>query len=491
MITGWMGWVAAIVLAGALLSAPGLALAQGMAGGDVFSGGNAGYQGAAAAGNGVANPLGFESPPVTGGLPPKKAAEDGMAAAPGLIKTAQLLCTLREARFISEAVNASHEKAKVYEVACQEGLGYVIAAPEKAGAVPVTVDCVMTMAPLRGKPNPMACTLAGNANPARGLTSVMARTGRACTVENGRYLGSTPDQAIYEVACAEGGGYILQAAKAPGGGATATDCLAYGAKSNVKCVLLTPEQQERGLAGLIAGGDNPCTMTGKRYLGSNAARHDVFEVACSNGKGYMLEVDAAGKLAAQTDCLMAADIGGGCVLTDTRQAEIAPNGPYSELAKATYSELAKSAGFDCAVSKYADFPPRPNGAEVVELACSNRPDGGVGLFPTTGRPVVWDCVRAQAEGYGCAFSPANLVYGKLTGELKAKGASCVVSDARAYGRTKDGAALVEVACGDGGPGWVLEYPPHVAAPTGALRSCAQAAVAAGGACQLAANKAHG
>jgi hypothetical protein len=319
----------------------------------------------------------------------------------------------------------------------------------------------------------------------------MARGGHACAVEKGRYLGLMQDQAVYEVACSDDGGYILRAANPPAGAVTATSCLVFGPQSSLKCILSTPEEQERSLAGMVAAGGRPCAMTGKRYLGFNAERRGVIEVACSNGKGYMLEVDPAGKLAAVTDCLQAADIGGGCKLTDIRQAEIAPNGPYSNLAKATYTDLARAAGFDCAVSKYADFPPRPNGAEVVELACSNRPDGGVAVFPTTGRPEVWDCVRAQAEGYGCAFSPSALVYGKLTGALKTKGASCAVSDARPYGRTKEGAALVEVSCADGGPGWVLEYPPHAKEPAGALRTCAQAAASGGGGCQLAANKAHG
>jgi hypothetical protein len=418
MITRWASWRAAMVLAVGLLAAPRLALAQGIAAGDITGQplsmnlvaglhGTAANQASAATSGGVGNPLGFDSPPVTGGLPPKKAAEDGMAAAPGLIKAAQLACTLGQARFMFEATGADKAKAKVYEVACQEGPGYVIAAPEKAGAAPVAVDCVATTLPAGGKPNPMACKLPGNTDPAKDLTGVMARSGRACVVEQGRYLGSTADQTVYEVACRGRGGYILEAAKAPGGAATAIPCLAFGASSNLKCALSTAEEQDRAIARLIAASDHPCAVTNKRYLGSTAAHHDYVEVACSGGKGYMLEVDPTGTLLAATDCLQAADIGGGCALTSTRQAEIAPDGPYSDVAKAAYSDLAKTAGFDCAVSKYADFPPRPNGAEVVELACSNRPDGGVGVFPSTGRPVVWDCLRAQTEGYTCTFSRAS------------------------------------------------------------------------------------
>jgi hypothetical protein len=501
MITRWASWGAATVLAVTLLAAPRVAPAQGLGaldngesqgmklvGGGIGS--NASRLGSAAAGGGVGNPLGFDSPP-TSNLSLQDNAKIGKAAAPELIKATQLPCTLTDARFMFAATGGDKEKAKIYEVACQEGLGYVIIAPERAGAGPIIIDCMATTLPVRGKPNPMTCKLAGNADPAKTLGSVMARSGRPCAVEKGRYLGSTEDQNIYEVACHEGGGYILKAAKAPGGATTATPCLAYGANSTLKCLLLTPEQQLGAVTSLIAASGKPCTMTNKRYLGSSAAQHDYVEVACSGGKGYMLEVDPAGKLAAATDCLQAADIAGGCALSDTRQAQIAPNGPYSDLAKETYSDLAKTAGFDCAVSKYADFPPKANGAEVVELGCSNRADGGVALFPTTGRPEVWDCLRSRAEGYTCSFSSESNVFGKLTNHLKAKGANCVVNDARPYGRTSEGADLIEVSCADGGPGWVLEYPPHVAEPIGALQNCVQAAASAGGGCQLAANKAHG
>ena len=495
MITRWASRGAAAFLAVSLLVAPRLALAQGLASFDLDEA-QGDHMNSVAAGDGVGNPLGFDVPPVSNlslknSLSMKERATIGMADAPGLIKAAQIPCALSDARFMFSAIGADRRKAKVYEVACREGLGYVIVAPEEPGAVPVILDCMAMMQPVGGRPNPMACKLAGNADPAKGLGALMARSGRSCSVEKGRYLGSTEDLNVYEVACHEGGGYILKAAKAPGGTTTARTCLAYGANSPLKCILLTPEQQWGVVASLITTSGKSCTMTDKRYLGSTAAHHDYFEVACSGGKGYMLEVDPAGKLAAATDCLRASDIGGGCILSDTRQAEIAPNGPYSDLAKGTYSDLAKAAGFDCAVSKYADFPPKPNGAEVVELACSNRPDGGVGLFPGAGRPVVWDCLRSRVEGYTCSFSSESDVYGKLTNRLKAKGTSCVVNDARPYGRTSEGADLIEVSCADGGPGWVLEYPPHVAEPSGALRNCAQAAASAGGACRLAANKAHG
>ena len=476
MTARWASCAAAMVLALSPLGAPRLALAQGT--------GNA-----AAVGHGIGS-VDFDAPKQKEGPLPPDAAKIGMAAAPGLIKAAQLPCTLSEARFMFGATGADKDKAKVYEVACQEGLGYVIVAPEKAGVAPVIFDCMATAQPVGGRPNPMTCKLAGNADPAKGLSVLLARSGRSCTVDKGRYVGSTEDRNVYEVACQQGGGYILQAAKGPGGPTTANTCLAYGPRSNLRCILITAEQQQGAVASLIAASGKPCAMINDGFRGFIAADHNYVEVACSGGKGYLLEVDSAGRFAAVTDCLQAAGIGGGCTLTEAHPALVADDGSYSDLAKDTYSDLARKAGFDCAVSKYADFPPKANGAEVVELACSNRADGGVGVFPATGRPEVWDCLRAHAEGYTCSFSAESTAYGKLTTQLKAKGTNCAVNDARPYGRTAGGGDLIEVSCADGGPGWVLEYPPHAAEPSGALLNCVQAAASGGSSCQLAANKAH-
>ena len=242
-ITRWANW-GAVASAVALMSAPSLPAGRqradaqavisdgGIQAGDPVAGGKA-------AGPEVANLLGFDSPNLDiNKRPSPDSAKIGMAAAPALIQAAQLPCTLSEARYMFEATGADKGKAKVYEVACHEGLGYVIVAPQKAGAAPVIFDCMATTQPVDGKPNPMACKLVGNADPAKGLNILMARSGRTCAVEKGRYLGSTEDRNVYEVACHEGGGYILQAAKAPGDPTTANTCLAYACRLQPRwCIL--------------------------------------------------------------------------------------------------------------------------------------------------------------------------------------------------------------------------------------------------------------
>jgi hypothetical protein len=406
----------------------------------------------------------------------------GMSAAPALIAAGHIPCTLTDARLIGSGEDANKVKSTLYEVACKDSLGYVLSAKDKTSA-PTTYDCVIMSTPgPDGKPNPSACKLPGNANPAAGLSGVVAQAGRACTVDKARYIGSSADVTYYEVACHEGSGYVLQAPKAPGATPVATMCLAFGPDSNVKCELTPPAQQLAFIDQLAATSGKACTVKDKRYLGATPDHTDFFEIACTDGKGYVLEADATGKLKDTVDCAKAAGIAGGCTLTDARLAQTEQN--------AVYTDLSKKAGFDCAVSKYAEFPANADNAEVVELACSNRPDGGVGIFPPKGAPQVLDCLRAETEGYKCSFSPEEALYTKLSGQLRAKGKpSCTVSGARAYGRTTANADMIEVACSDGGPGWVLEYAAGSNAPTDLL-NCAQAASTGGGGCQLPTNKKH-
>jgi hypothetical protein len=291
-------------------------------------------------------------------------------------------------------------------------------------------------------------------------------------------MGSNATMTQYEIACADGADYIVQDQNAPGAKPALVPCIQLPAAEAADCKFGDPAQQYQKL---VAASGKPCTLKGQRYIGS-ADNVDYYEIACTDGKGYVLEADSSGAVKDAIDCIKAAGIGGGCTLTDSRQAETAQD--------AIYTDLAKKAGFDCAVSKYADFATPDNTVEVVELACSNRPDGGIGFFPNKGAPVVKDCLRAETEGYRCSFSPIDPLFAKLTGQLKARGkGSCVVNGARPYGRTGNGDELVEVACSDGGPGWVLEYGANSAVPTDLL-NCAQASQIGGGGCQLPTNKGH-
>jgi hypothetical protein len=407
------------------------------------------------------------------------AKDDSATVAPELVQQASLPCTITASRYIDKGDLADGASASFYEVACQEGMGYVLIKRSKAPLVQ-SEDCMIADAPGPDKkPSKLACKLPANANPMASLQPALLKAGRDCPISKARSIGQNATSTFYEVTCPSNTGFILSVQHAAGGEITASPCIGYDDQpaGGLKCELTTPEERATIINGLIAAGGKPCTVKARHFIGTTADHSDYLEVACTEGKGYMLQVDNTGKFKAQVDCLQASGIAGGCTLTDTRAAQTEQNG--------LYAKLAKKAGFNCDVTKYAAFAVNDPGLDVVELQCGNRPDGGVGVFPATGAPKVLDCIRSQDEGYHCTYTKEADVYPVLYAQLKAKGKpSCVVSGARGLGRTKEGEEFVEVACADGGPGWVLDYPAGAVEP-GSLLNCAQAAGLGG--CKLPTN----
>ncbi len=194
--------------------------------------------------------------------------------------------------------------------------------------------------------------------------------------------------------------------------------------------------------------NNGCVVKDRRYAGLSQSGSAFFEASCQDGKGFMYQVDK-GVFAKAIPCEKASTIMGGCELVNAKEAETAQAGLYTKLAKAS--------GFNCDVAKYAPFPSADQSKDIVEMACSNRPDGAVGIFgASTKDSVVYDCARALVVGYRCSFSKP--VYDSITADLKKLGKNeCVVSETRVIGKTAAGNTLVEAACTDGLKGWELEY----------------------------------
>jgi hypothetical protein len=404
-------------------------------------------------------------PPIT---PEAKAA--GMKAAPALIAAANLPCTLSAARAIGSGKDSKGQPIVLTEIACKDSLGYVIAADAKGQPAQI-FDCLMAAT----TPN-LGCRLPENANPAVGVQGLVSQSGRTCTVNQAHFMGMTTDKHIYEIACSNGEGLVLLV-PAAGGAPTADNCLAYADQANIKCTLTTTDQEMAEAKSLEAAAAK-CTVAKDRYMLSTADGADYFEIACPDGKGYVLSSNKSGALGEVIPCAQAYGIGNGCTLTDARQA--------ATQEAALYTGLAKNAGFDCQVSKYALFPQSDSTKDIVEMVCSNRPDGGVGVFPAKGAGQVYDCLRSQDEGYKCTFTPDSAVYPHLNDTLRAAGkGSCVVSSARPFAHGADGSDYVEVGCADGGSGWVMIYPAGSATPK-QLLNCAQAKDMNGG-CQLPGN----
>lgn len=380
------------------------------------------------------------------------ARKQGMAEAPAIAQAVGISCQVTDARFVGKSED---KKAKTstsfYEIDCDQGVGFILQAP--SNAKPGAFTCVEANTPQPdGKPSALPCMLPGNADPKADLAPLLAKAGVTCTPEAARGIGQSATNTYLEVACQGGVGYVLQTS-APAvvtGAASATDCLLYdSSESNIKCTLKDKASRLAVIDAYVASANVGCTVKDRRFVGMSSSGSGYYEAACTDGKGYIFKVDKA-QVSQTYPCEKAQSLLGGCTLTDAREAETAQAG--------LYTKLSKNAGFDCQVSKYAPFP-SPAGKDVVEMACSNRADGAVGVFAgPSEKSVVYDCGRAILAGYRCSFTKPADSMGAFTADLKKLGKdSCVVSANRVVGKTAKGTTYVEVACADGLKGYVLEY----------------------------------
>ena len=402
----------------------------------------------------------------------------GVKEAPGIVATAGFPCTVTDGYFIGAGDSKDDAgkpiKVKSYEVACKEGLGYILVIPTTGPAK--HYDCVSLTenASLR-------CRLSSNLDAKVQLSPLIAQTGRTCAITQTRGLGATTKgDAFYEVGCQGTTGFILEthAAAAP----EAIDCTRT-LTTNLECKFTSKDaleaQRTAIVQALMSQSGKPCQVTGSRVLGSTANGDNYYEVACGKD-GYVVLSDKSGAYVRAVGCANAASIAGGCKLTDAVDAETKETG--------VYTQLAKKGGYGCDVSKYRFIGTVNKSDELVELACSNRPDGAFAIFPDdkSTPATFYDCVRAGAVGQECKLSSPGVVFDKYTAALAARGkTTCKVSNAAWIGTSSSAHTdFVETACSDGLPGWVVEMTPSGQAKT--VLTCGEAK-SSGIACKLPGN----
>ncbi|MGH7022141.1 MAG: hypothetical protein ACREEB_00970 [Caulobacteraceae bacterium] len=405
----------------------------------------------------------------------------GMAAVPALLKTAGSDCQVSDARYIGEATDSKTKvKTTLYEAACTGSEGLLIEAKSDTPKPSLFTCEEAASAAAAGKKNANQCILPANAHPEEGLLPFVKKSGVDCTPDKIRALGQSPTSIYFELACHEGPpGYVLEIASPPnlGGPVKAESCLMFDPNSSVHCALTDRAAQMSIVDHLVTASGKPCTIKARGFIGVTSSGDTYYEAACDNGKGYMLETDAKGAFVKAIDCVDADAIAGGCKLTDTRKAKTEQN--------SLYSRLSKEAGFDCDVSGYAPFDVSVPGKEVVELACSNRPEGAVAVFPVSGGKggVVYDCAHAELVSYRCTLTKPAAGYSLLTADLKSLGkTTCAVSESRVVGVTPDQTGYIEVGCADGLPGFMIAYKMSPLAPKSVL-PCSEAH-GIGGGCNL-------
>jgi hypothetical protein len=392
----------------------------------------------------------------------------GMKDAPAVLQTAGINCTLDDALFVGQGtakVNGKDTDSKVYEVACKEGLGYFIIAPK--GGDPQTYDCLAlkTIADAAAKSGKggggQSCKLPVNLDPKHGLEPLLAKANvPSCTVSDARYIGSSAADliAIYEARCTNGHGYLLTDPK-PGSkrDLTANDC-AESALFGIKCQFTSDADIKQQIL-TLPGSSNPaaCQPSDARWVVTSKSGDRYYEIACADGKsGYIFQADFSGKVKQVIPCALAEQLAGGCTLTNISVAKTEQAG--------LYTTLVTKMGYPCTVTKYqslnleADAPHR----EIVELACKERPGSVWTLIPTEGGdPLAMNCVRAESVGLpSCKLSQMSDTYAYLASQIKEKGKTCDVSNARYIKGVRDqqGDDFVETACSGGG-GFVIAYTP--------------------------------
>lgn len=391
----------------------------------------------------------------------EKDRERGMAEAPALAQSAGLTCKVVDARFI---IADNKTKTNYYEIACDQGLGYVVIS-DPAKPAPTGAPCYEANRPIEGKPSPLTCRLPGNVDLQAQLVPYVAKSGVTCTVAKSRYIGASPTKTFIELACQEGAGQIMILTNPANlsGGAEMSNCLNYEPGGTVSCELTDRAAQLAIIDTLMAGSGKTCAIKDKRYVLSTKAGSNWYEAACQDGSGYMIEQAANGALARTVPCADADFVGGGCTMTDARASKTEQNG--------LYSRLAGKAGFNCNVERYGVF--NVPDKEIVELKCTDRPDGAIADF-SSAKAVVYSCPVAEAQGYRCSFSDKAQSYAQITKDLKSlKDTTCVVRETRPMDKATDTTVYVEANCSDGNGSYVIGYQRGGTKATEVL-ACAQA-----------------
>ncbi|MGC1523308.1 MAG: hypothetical protein WA803_17325 [Steroidobacteraceae bacterium] len=227
--------------------------------------------------------------------------------------------------------------------------------------------------------------------------------------------GREVETRVYEVACRAGMGYLLetQGTELP----MAISCLsaeearaadvAKGSEPSYFCKLPENTNVYGLVTSMIAAGSGAqCEVRTLQSFGHSESTHsDYSEVACTDGKGFMLRVAQPGSEAQNTamSCQEAAKQGIKCKLTDAGPVE-------APVTLQTFKDVLARNGVTCNVGKI-----RLIGQEdhlkryVVEYRCADQPAGRVAFLPLPGNANPYeslDCATAlSASGVTCEFTP--------------------------------------------------------------------------------------
>jgi hypothetical protein len=227
--------------------------------------------------------------------------------------------------------------------------------------------------------------------------------------------GREVDTRVYEVACSGKMGYLLetQGTATPvsiscvaAEEARAAD-VAKGKPPGFFCGLPENKDVYAMLTSLIAAGAGAqCSVQRLQYFGrSESTQSEYSEVACTDGKGFLLRTALPGSNSANTvmSCTDAAGQGLKCRLTDVPQVE-------APVTADTFKAALARNGVSCRVDQVRMIGQEDHRKRyVVEYRCADQP-GGVAFIPLEGNTNPYEsleCPAAALQGLACTLTPAK------------------------------------------------------------------------------------
>ena len=266
-------------------------------------------------------------------------------------------------------------------------------------------------------------TAAARARARTQAARIAKSVGLDCEVVDARLLvegsvtvdGHDVPTSVHEVACAAGLGYLLEAQGSDktlviscvaAESARAADA-AKGKEPGYFCALPKNRDVWAGVAALLESAGNRCTVRDLRWVGRSATTGTEYaEIACQDGKGYVLGTAVPGTPAKTTvlGCADAARRGIKCRLSDAPPPADAPAGLQ------VYKDALARNGVRCEIAQL-----RLVGQEdhlkryVVEYLCAGQSSAMVAFVPLAGNSNPYEAIDCSAaaldRGVACVLAP--------------------------------------------------------------------------------------
>jgi len=216
---------------------------------------------------------------------------------------------------------------------------------------------------------------------------------------------------VYEISCSDGTGYFLvsRGGQKPvaiscfAADATHAADVAQGVKSDFYCMLPANKDVKAMASSLMSRAGTACDVSNVRWLGLDAANEiEYSEVACADGKGYVLKLPQTATTAQSSvlTCQQALQNGLNCRLTDGGSAA-------QRVTMQTFIDSLKDNGVNCRPAQMRVIGrERLSRRYVIEVQCPERPQGLVAFIPVqdnTNKFETIDCAEAGTRDIACKF----------------------------------------------------------------------------------------